>query len=184
LKTLQSARILGLAARRVVAACHKDRQPIVWTDPDLMPVNPGVDRPRLPDLVARGRVGINAVNPDRTRIAERDHQMLGGNIGRHMDRARRQRYRIPVRRQRAGGRIDAEGGHMMRVADRAHSRRAIARGDIEIPARSMRPGVMNIRRQRHGTAPDQRGALDVDVVMRKFRPDTGVKRRFIRGGLG
>ena len=169
MEDLQRAGLLGLAAGGVVAPRHEDRQPVVRADPDLVAVNAGVDRPRLLDLLARGHVGIDPVHPDRARIAERDQQVLGGDVGRHVDRPGRQRDRIAVRRQRARRRIDAERRHVMLVAGRAHPRRAVARRDIEMPARGVRPGIMDIGRQCHGAAPDQRSSFDIDTRIGSIR---------------
>jgi hypothetical protein len=46
--------LLGPSARGVVAARDQDHQLVVRTDPYLVPVDPGIDRPRLNDLAAPG----------------------------------------------------------------------------------------------------------------------------------
>jgi hypothetical protein len=142
----------------------------------LVPVNAGVDQFRLTHFVTGGCIRIDAVDPKRARIAEGDQQMIGRDVGRHMDRAGRQRYRFAVRRKPARSRIDAERRHVMLVPGRARPRRAVAGSDIKISARRMRPGIMHIGRQGDGAAPDQRGRLDVDVILRELGPDAGVKR--------
>jgi hypothetical protein len=40
---------------------------------------------------------------------------------------------------------------------------------------------MDIGRQRHGAAPGQRRGLDIDGVMRQFRPDAGIERDLVCG---
>ncbi len=176
LENLKCPRLFRSARGGVMTACDKDRQPIVGADPHLVPVDAGVDRVRLKHFVAGGCVGIDAVDPERARIAEGDQQVFGGDVGRHMDWAGRQRYRLAVRRQRTPSRIDPERRHVMPVARRACPRRAVAGGDIEIPARCVRPGIMHIGRQGDGAAPNQRGGLDVYIIMSELGPDTGVKR--------
>src|SRR6516165_4674892 len=69
------------------------------------------------------------------------------------------------------------------VADRSHPRCAIARRDVEMPAQSMRPSIVHIRRQCDGGTPREHGAFDIDVVVRKLRPNARVKRHLVRGGL-
>ena len=60
----------------------------------------------------------------------------------------------------------------MRVAGHAgRARAAIARDDVEIPLRRMRPGILDIGRCRHRTVPDERGIVDIDAVERQFRSD-------------
>src|SRR4029077_16707399 len=42
--------------------------------------------------------------------------------------------------------------------------------------RGMRPGVMDVRRQRYCAVLDQRGIVDIDFVLGELRPDAGVER--------
>jgi hypothetical protein len=174
LENLERARLFWFADRGVMTTRDEDRQPVVRADPHLVPVDARVDGFRLTHFVTGGCIGIDAIDPDPTRIAEGDQQVLGRDVRRYMDRAGRQRYRLAVRRERAGSRIDAERRHVMRVARHSDTRRAVARCHIEMPARRMRPGVMHIGRQRDGVAPDQRGSLDVDVILCELGPETGV----------
>ena len=103
-----------------MAAGDEDHRPVVQPHPHLMRVDAGVDRFRLVDLRTRRRIGIDPVDPDAARIAERDQQVLGGNVGRHVDRPGRQRDRSAMRRQCPGNRVDAKRGHMVFVAGRTH----------------------------------------------------------------
>jgi hypothetical protein len=134
LENLERPRLFRFARGGVVTAGDEDRQPVVGADPHLVPVNAGVDRFRLTHFVTGGCIRIDAVDPKRARIAEGDQQMIGRDVGRHMDRAGRQRYRFAVRRKPARSRIDAERRHVMLVAGRARPRRAVAGSDIEISA--------------------------------------------------
>ena len=61
----------------------------------------------------------------------------------------------------------------------ANARRAVARRDVEMAARGVRPAIMDIGRRGDGAPPLQRGALDIDRVMRQLRPDAGIKRDLI-----
>ena len=70
---LQRARLLGLAGGGVMAAGDQNRQPVVEADPHLMPVDAGVDRLRLRDLGAGREVGVDPIDLEPARIAER-HQ--------------------------------------------------------------------------------------------------------------
>jgi hypothetical protein len=65
---------------------------------------------------------------------------------------------------------------MVFVADNAaDTRRAIARRDIEILPRSVRPDVMDIGWQSDGGAPPQARVVDIDFVMSKLRSNARVK---------
>ena len=98
---LEGARFFGFVSGGIVAARDEDRQPVVQADPHLVPIDAGVDRLRLGDLIARRGVRVDPIDPQSARIAEGDEQMLGRDIGGHVDRPGRQRYRLTVRRQRA-----------------------------------------------------------------------------------
>ena len=173
---LQGTRFFGLARGGIVAAGNENHRSIVQPHPYLVCVDAGVDRLRLHDLRTRRRVGVNPINPKSARIAERDQQMLGRNVGGHVDRACRQRDWVAVRRQSPRSGINTECGHVVSVAGRTHPGCAVARGHVEIPRRSMRPRVVDIRRQRHRAALDQRGAVDVHIVLVELRSDAGVER--------
>jgi len=174
---LQRARLLGLPARGVMAARHQDNLLVVETDPHLVAVDPGVDRLGLRDLRARNHVRIDTIDLQPAWIAERDEDVLGRDVQGHVDRPGRQCDPFAMRRQRARIRFDLPRAHMVLCAGKtADSGGAVARGDIQIPARGVRPGVMDIGGRRDGAAALQRGALDIDGVMRQFRPDSGIKR--------
>ena len=178
---LQRTRLLGLAGGGVMAARDQNRQPVVEADPHLMPVDAGVDRLALRDLGAGRDVGIDPIDLEAARIAERHQQVARRNVARHVDRPGRQRDRRPVRRQRAGRRIDAQCADMVLVADNAaDARGAVARRDIEILPRGVRPSVMDIGRQGDGGAPRQGRIVDIDFVMRQLRPDARVEHHVFR----
>ena len=101
LEHLERPRLFRFAGGGVMTACDENHQSVIWADPHLVPVDAGVDRLWLTHFVTGGRVWIDAVDPDRARIAEGDQQVIGGNVGRHVDRSGRQRYRLAVWRQRA-----------------------------------------------------------------------------------
>src|SRR5207253_8623054 len=78
------------------------------------------------------------------------------NVQRHVDWPGRQGDRLAMRRQRARCRIDPPRGHMVLGADNAaDSRRAVARRDIEVTPRSVRPG----RSEEHTSELQSRGHL-------------------------
>jgi hypothetical protein len=56
-----------------MAAGDQDRQPVVEADPHLMPVNAGVDCLLLRNLAAGRAVGIDSIDLEAARVAER-HQ--------------------------------------------------------------------------------------------------------------
>ena len=97
-----------------------------------MRVDSGIDLARLLYFLARCEVLVDAIDPHRTRVVERDENVLRRDIGADVDRAPRQPYRRAVRRKGAGFGIDGEGGDMMRRALPAITRGAVAAGDIEI----------------------------------------------------
>ena len=110
---LQGARLLGLSAGRVMAAGHEDDLLVVETDPHLVPIDAGVDRLGLRDLHARRHVGVDAIDLQPARIAERDKDVLRGNVERHVDRPGRQGDPFAMRRQRARFPIDVPRRHMV-----------------------------------------------------------------------
>src|SRR5262245_51039475 len=60
---------------------------------------------------------------------------------------------------------------------------AAARYDVEVPFRGMRPGVLDVGRERHGRALVQRRVGDVDIVKRELRADAGIEHGLFRHGL-
>src|SRR5215207_2573450 len=77
----QRTRFLGFALGRVVAARDQDDLAAVEADANLMAVNAGVDWLGLHDFRPRRAVGVDAVDPEAARIAERDQDMFGREIG-------------------------------------------------------------------------------------------------------
>ena len=181
---LQRPRFFRLAGGGVMTARDQDRQPVVEADADLMRVNAGVDRLALCDLGAGRGVRVDAVDLEAARVAEGDQQVVRGNVAGHMDRPGRQRDRSPVRRERAGGAIDAQSADMVLVADKtANARGAVARCDIEVIPRGVRPGVMDIGGQADRAAAGQGRVVDINIVMRQLRPDTGIEPHAFQASL-
>ena len=116
---LQRAGVFRLGRGALVAARHQDRKPVVGRHAHLMGVDAGIDRTGLRHLLARGEILVDAVDPHRTRVVERDQNIFGRNVGAHMDRAHRQADRLAVFFQGAGRRVDREGGDVMLGADSA-----------------------------------------------------------------
>ena len=58
LENLERPRFFRFACCGVMTARDQDRQPIIGADPYLVPVDAGVDRPRLTHFVTGGRVGL------------------------------------------------------------------------------------------------------------------------------
>src|SRR4051794_12111451 len=52
---------------------------------------------------------------------------------------------------------------------------AVARHDIEISFRRMRPGILDVGGQRHGAPRLPCGVGDADVEQRQLRPDAGIE---------
>ena len=128
---------------------------------------------------------IDAVDPEAARVAERDQDMCGGNVGRHMDRPGRQRDRLAEPRQRARSRVDRERRDVMIAAGKtADPGGAVARRGIEDRPRGVRPAVMHIGRQCDGAAAGQGRGLDIDIVLRQLRPDARIKRDAVGGHGG
>ena len=177
---LQSAGFLRLAAGGIVAAGDQDDLAVVRRGANLVREDPRINRPRLRDLVARRRIGVDAIHADRTWIVERDQHELRGHVGRHVDRSRRQADRCAMRTQRASRRIDRQCGHVVRVSGRPHARRAVAGGDIKEPPRGMRPGILHVRRQADRVTARQRRGSHIHIVMRQLRPDIGIQRNLVR----
>jgi hypothetical protein len=91
----------------VVTATHQDHLPIIRRRAHLVAEDAEIERSRLWHLLARCPVGVDAIDPQRARVVERDEDELRGNVGRHVDRARRQRDRRTVRGERTARGIDA-----------------------------------------------------------------------------
>src|SRR5262249_49983355 len=101
---LDGARILGLAARSIVAARHEDRRLIAWSGEHLMPIDAAIDLSRLAYEVADRAVALDRMHRDVARIVVGDEQIVAGAIHAGVDRARRQHLRLAMRREVAGGR--------------------------------------------------------------------------------
>ena len=172
---LQRARFLRFCRGRVVTTRHQDRGAVIERHPYLMAIDAGVDRVRLRDLGAERRIGVDAVDLEAARIAERDQYMRRRYVGGHMDRSGRQRDRRAVRGQFAG-RADRKGADIVARADEtADPRGAVAGRAIQVAPRSVRPAVVDIGRQGHRAAPGQRRTLDIDLVVGQLRPDRRIK---------
>jgi hypothetical protein len=144
IENLEGARLFRPPAGGIVAAGYEDRHSVVRADAHLMAIDADVDLPRLSYLGTRGGIGIDAVGAYPAWIAEGDEQVLGRNVGRHVDRTGRQRDRVAVQAQSARSRVDAERRHMVLAARRTRARARVARSDIEEPPRRVRPSIMHI----------------------------------------
>src|SRR5258708_36056365 len=149
----QRAWVLRLGRSALVAAAHQDREPVVGSHTDLMRVDARVDRAGLRRLLAGREILVDAIDSHRTRVVERDQDVFGRDVSAEMDRTGRQAKRLAVLLQSAGRRVDREGGDVMLGADNAGTGHGVAACDIEIMARSVRPGILSAGRQGHTLAP-------------------------------
>jgi hypothetical protein len=83
---LQRARLLGLAARRVMAAGHQDDLAVIEADPHLVAIDAGVDRLGLRHLRPRTHIRVDPIDLQPARIAERDQDVFGRDVQGHVDR--------------------------------------------------------------------------------------------------
>src|SRR6185369_15732396 len=130
-------------------------------------------------LVGDGAVRVQAVDGEAAGIVVGDQDVSARGVDGNMDGAREERYRLAERLQRAG-RIDTKGGDAMLVAAgrRSGTRAdgtAVAPRNIEDWFRWMRPGVLDIGRERNRRALGESGAVEVDVVLGEFDADAGVE---------
>src|SRR5262249_17753682 len=90
-------------------------------------------------------IAIDVVHRDVARVVVAGEQIFAGRVDAGVDRTRRQRLWLAMglQRTRAGG--DAEGGGAVRGAGKA--RAAVARHDIKVSPRWVRPGVLDVGRQ-------------------------------------
>jgi hypothetical protein len=181
---LERAGVFGFGRRAFVAPRHQDRQPVVGRDAHLMREDAGIDRSRLLHFLAGREVGVDPVHAERARIVERDQDVLGGDVRGHVDRPRGQPDRLAMLGEGAADRVDAKRGHVMLGARRSVSGRAAAGRHVQIAPRDVRPGVLHAGGQGNGGALRQRGARDVDVVVREIGPDVGIERDPARLRLG
>jgi len=65
---------------------------------------------------------------------------------------------------------------MVIAAERAGARASVARRYVEKPPRCVRPSIMHVGGQNYGATPDEHGAPDIDIELREFGTDAGVKR--------
>ena len=149
-----------------------------------MRIDAGIGRRLLRHLFAQRAVARDAVHADAARIVVGDQHEGAGAVDAEMDRARAQRRRRAMRRERAGRGIDAPRRRMVLVAGgAAETGGAVARGDIEDRQRRMAPGVLHIGRHRRGTLAGERAGVDIDVIERQIRPDAGIEHSALRFGL-
>ena len=137
-----------------------------------------VDRAGLLHFFARRVVLVHAIDVKRTRIVERDEDVLRWYIRRHVDRPRGQTYRFAVLRERPGRRIDAQRRDVMLRPGFAVSRCAAARCNVKKAFGNMRPGVLHTGRQAYGASLRQRRIFDVHVIVREVGTDVGIERNF------
>src|ERR1700681_2847485 len=65
----------------------------------------------------------------------------------------------------------------------SQSHPTVARRNIEILSRNVRPRVLHAGRKRHRATPDERCAVDVHIILRQLRPDAGVEHGVARRRL-
>ncbi len=183
-ENFERAGVFGLGRRAFVAARHQDRQPVVRRDAHLMREDAGVDRARLLHFLAGREVGVDPIHAQRARIVERDQDVLRRDVRGHVDRASVQPDRLTVLGERATGWVDAIRGDVMLGPRRSVAGCAAAGRDVQVSPRDVRPGVLHTRGQGDRGALGQRGARDVDVVVREIGPDVGVERDLARLWLG
>ena len=138
-----------------------------------MSVDAGIGLARLAHRVAEGAVVLDAMHGHVARIIIGGEEIFARFVDAGMDGTRRQRLRLAVRLQGARRGIDAECAGEMLVT--RGTRPAVARHDIEISLRRMRPGILDVGRKRHRAALLQRGVGNVDVEQRQLRADAGVE---------
>jgi len=177
---LQRARFFRLAVGGVMAAADQDYLAIVRRRTHLVREDARIDRARLRDFGARAAIGIDPIDADRAGVVERHQDVARWNIGRHVNRSRRQRDGRSMLAERPRCSIDAQRRHVMIGARRPHPGRAVAGRDIKKLPRCMRPGVLHIRQQTDGVAARQRRRVDVDIILRQLRSDIGVQPHLVR----
>jgi hypothetical protein len=173
---LKRAGILGLTAGGVVAARDQDRRLISWRGANLVRIDAGIELARLAHRLAEGAIAIDAMHRDIARVVISGEQISAGSVDAGVNRTRRQRLRLAMQLQPTRERIDAEGGGEVRGASEAGP--AVARHDVEISLRGMRPGILHVGRQGHRAALFERGACDVDLEQAQLRAGAGIKDSF------
>jgi hypothetical protein len=93
-----------------------------------------------------------------------------------VDRPHREAHRIPNLLERTRGWVDPEGGHVMVVARLRIALSVAAGRHVEKAPVAMRPAVLHTGRQCHRITLDQFRVGEIDVVVRKHRPDIGIQR--------
>src|SRR5439155_16601240 len=161
----EKAGVFGFLFRPFVAARDEHHVLVVGRHAHLVREDRRVYRPRLLHLFARREILVDAIDAQRAGVIERDEDVLRRDVGRHVDRPRRQLDGLAVLRQRAGRRIDPERSDVVLGAGGTVARSAAARRDVEIPPPRVRPRVLHARRQLDAAFPDQLGLVDVDVVV-------------------
>jgi len=178
---LDRAGIFGLAVAGIIAARDQDRGAVVGREPDLMGVDAGVEVFGLRHACAQRAIAIDAMHGHGARCVMGHEQITAAGVDTGMDGARRQRRRTAMRPQRPGRLIDGESAGVMLVAGQARS--AGTRDHIQKTPRRMRPGVLNIGRQRYRAAFRERGLRDVEIVKRQHGTDAGVINGSAHKGL-
>ena len=172
---LDRAGVLRPVRLGVIAAGHQQHRVVRRRGQDLMRIDAVIEFFRLRDRRADRAVGIEAMHGDVARIVVGREQILAAGIDAAVYRPRRQCRWRAVYPQCACGLIDRQRVGAMRIA--RDLRPAIARHHVESAPRRMWPGILDIRRQCHRAAFEQRGIIDVDVVERELGTDTGVIHR-------
>ena len=181
---MERAGVFRFDPYRIVAARHHQDRLVAWCRPDLMEVDALLQIVRLPDLLADAAVALDLVHADGGGEIVGDQHVFAGIVHAQMDRPLPQLDRIAMGRQLARGR-HAEGREVVLVRRKSRHGRdadtAGARRHIKIPARRMRPGVLDATGKLHRGAFGERSGVEIDVKMGQLRPDPGIERRFVLG---
>ncbi len=137
-----------------------------------MGVDAGVEIAGLRHRRADPPVGFDPMNGEVARRVVGRQQKSAAAVDAGVDRTRRQCRRLAMRPQRSRRGIDGERAGVVLVAGNPGS--AATRDDIQKTPRRMRPGILDIGRQRHHLARGQAGTVDVEIVARQHRSDAGV----------
>ena len=111
---MQRARILRLAAFRIVAARHHQNALVAGGGADLVEIDAFFQIVGLADLVPEGAVGFDAVDAQAGRKIIRDQRIFAGVVDARVDRPPAQLDHVAMRRELAG-RADPEGGQVVLV---------------------------------------------------------------------
>ena len=151
-----------------------------------MPVNSHVQPWRLFHLRSNGPVRLDPMNSHAAGIVIGGEHMRAGDVRGHMNRARRQRCGLAVRKQGPGGWIDSKRAQPVLAAARRRAVRreiagpAVAPGNIKVLLRRMLRCFLHICRKCQRTPLDESRAIDIHVILREFSAHGGVQHHLAR----